>query len=79
MTRQGRYAVVMMSMFVALLQKVDETRDEMSSQFAGVFVLVNCSLVVVIGAETCGLFYLTVRDARRVVVHSTRNKRTGQG
>lgn len=68
------HMVVLMSMFVALLQKVDMGDDDDFSQdvFAIVLVLVNCFMVVAAAAEACGMCLVAVREIRQPV-ESLRN------
>ena len=58
------HAIVMMSMFMALLQKVDTSDDDMFNQnvFGAVLVAANCVMILAVGAEVCGLCFVTVRD-----------------
>ena len=60
------HAIVMMSMFVALVVKVDTAGDDGFSQdvFAGALVLVNCGLVLTVCAEAFGLCSAVVRELR---------------
>ena len=63
---RSSHAVVILSMYLALLQKVDGFNDESSSQhlFAGVLVALNCGLVGAVGLETCGMCWETVQEIR---------------
>lgn len=59
------HAIVNMSMFMALLQKVDISEDERFSQdvFAGILVTANCVMILTVVAEACGLYFLAFQDA----------------
>ncbi|CAN0483982.1 unnamed protein product, partial [Scytosiphon promiscuus] len=52
-TARISHAVVLLSMYVALLQKVDDFTDDLSSQhvFASVLVALNCVLILAVGVE----------------------------
>ena len=58
------HAVVILSLFVALLQKVDDVNDDMSSQhvFACVLVATNCGLILAVGVEAYGMFSVALLD-----------------
>ncbi|CAN0299763.1 unnamed protein product, partial [Pylaiella littoralis] len=60
------HAIVMMSMFVALVVKVDTEGDDGFSQdvFAGALVLVNCAMVLTVIAEAFGLCSAVAREVR---------------
>lgn len=59
------HAVVMMSMFVALLLKVDESHDDTFSQdvFGVALVAANCVMILVVAAEACGMFVVAFQEA----------------
>lgn len=59
------HAIVLMSMFVALLQKVDIEEDDGFSQdvFALVLVLANGALIIVVGAEAWMMCFVAVKGA----------------
>ena len=61
------HTIVLMSMFVALLQKVDTEEDDDFSQdvFAVVLVLANCVIIVAAGAEAYGICLVTVQEIRQ--------------
>ena len=63
------HMVVLISMFVALLQKVDMGDDDDLSQnvFAIVLVLANCFMIVAAAAEACGMCFVAVREMRQPV------------
>ncbi|CAN0218885.1 unnamed protein product [Ectocarpus sp. 4 AP-2014] len=63
------HAIVMMSMFVALVMKVDTEGDDGFSQdvFAGALVFVNCAMVLTVVAESFGLCSAVVREVRHPV------------
>lgn len=63
------HMVVLMSMFVALLQKVDVGQDDDSSQtvFGLVLVLANCSMIVTVAAGACGMCFVAVREVGQPV------------
>lgn len=64
------HAIVMMSMFVALVVKVDTDGDDGFSQdvFAGALVLINCAMVLTVAAEAFGMFSAVVREIREPVL-----------
>ena len=68
-TARTGHTIVLMSMFVALLQKVNTEEDDGFSQdvFAIVLVVSNCVMVVAAGAEACGMCLVTVREIRQPV------------
>lgn len=68
------HMVVLMSMFVALLQKVNIAEDDNFSQdvFAGVLVLANVAMILAAGAEVCGMCVTTVWEARQSVAVQSR-------
>lgn len=63
------HAIVMMSMFVALVVKVDTEGDDGFSQdvFAGALVLINCAMVLTVVAEAFGICSAVVREVREPV------------
>lgn len=71
------HVIVSMSMFIALLQKADVAKDDMFSQdvFAGVLVAANCLMILAVGAEACGLCFLSVQE----VAHPIKPSTHGQG
>ena len=58
------HVIISMSMFVALLQKVDISEDNAFSKdvFAGVLVVANCMMIMAVGAEACGLCFVTAQE-----------------
>ena len=58
------HTIVVMTMFVALLEKVEITRDDMASRhvFADVLVAANCLLILAVVAEALGVLYVTARE-----------------
>lgn len=69
------HAVVILSLYVALLQKVDDVNDDMSSQhvFACVLVATNCGLIVAVGVEAYGMFSVAISEIRKPTVHISGN------
>lgn len=63
------HAIVIMSMFVALLSKVDLSGEEILSQdvFTGVLVAGNCIMIFAGAAEALGTFFITVQDIRHPI------------
>lgn len=63
------HAIVMMSMFVALVVKVDLEDDDEFSQdmFAGALVVANCAMVLAVVVEAFGMCSLVVRDIKEPV------------
>lgn len=63
------HMVVLMSMFVALLQKVDMGEDDEFSQnvFAIVLILANLGMIVAAAAEACGMCFVAVQEIRQPV------------
>ena len=74
------HVIVSMSMFVALLQKVDTSEDDMFSQdvFAGVLVAANCVMILAVGAEAFGLCFLSVHEVAYPVKPATDNNDVSQ-
>lgn len=68
------HAIVMMTMFVALVVKVDTESDDGFSQdvFAGALVLINCTMILAVVVEACGTCFVAVREVREPVL-STRS------
>lgn len=68
MARIG-HAIVMMSMFVALVVKVDVEGDDKFSQdvFAGALVVANCVMVLMVVVEALGMCSIVVRDIKEPV------------
>lgn len=61
------HAVVILSLYVAMLQKVDDMNDDSSSQhvFACVLVATNCGLILTVGVEAYGMFSVAVLEMRK--------------
>ena len=72
---RSSHAVVILSLYLALLQRVDGFSDESSSQhvFAGVLVALNCGLVLAVFFETCGMCSVTVQEIREPTSHAASN------
>ena len=58
------HIIVMLSMFVALLRKVDTSDDDSFSQdtFGSILVAANCILIMAVVIEAFGLCFLVVQD-----------------
>ena len=58
------HLVVMMSMFVALMQKVNTSDDDILSQnvFAGILIGGNCIMILAVGAEACGTCFVSIKE-----------------
>ena len=66
------HVVVILSMYLALLQKVDDFADEESPTqhvFACVLVALNCGLILAVGVEAYAMCSVTVLEIREPVAH----------
>lgn len=63
------HGIVIISMFVALLLKVDLSGEEVLSQdvFAGVLIVGNCAMILAVVAEAVGTCFVTVRELRHPI------------
>lgn len=66
------HAIVMMSMFLALVIKVDTEDDDKFSQdvFAGALVLVNGGMILAVVVEACAVCFVGVREIRDPLARS---------
>ena len=71
------HLVVMMSMFVALMQKVNTSDDDSLSQnvFAGILIVANCIMILAAGAEACGMCFLSIKEMNIPVRSTPPNQR----
>ena len=69
------HAVVILSLYVALLQKVDDVDDDTSSQhvFAYVLVVTNCGLILAVGVEAYGMFSVALSEMHKPTAGIARN------
>lgn len=73
------HAVVMLSMFSGLLERVDVDDDDSFSQevFSVVLIVAHCAMILFLFAEACGVSLLTVQEFRTPRQQSGRVGRMG--